>query len=63
MNFEERKKIFQEKIIEISQKYKINIYPTNVVLPNGEVMPSIKMADNEPVKVVTTKTNEDTTKK
>lgn len=45
MNFEERKKLFQEELTKILKKYQVGVYPTNVVTPEGEVMPSIKMVD------------------
>ena len=44
MTFEETQKLFQEELEAIMKKYEIDIYPANVVMPSGEVMPMIKMA-------------------
>lgn len=45
VTFEERKNLYQEELIKLRDKYGIDIYPANVVMPSGEVMPMIKMAD------------------
>jgi hypothetical protein len=67
MNFEERKNLFQEELTNIMNKYDIDIYPANVVMPSGEVMPMIKMGDTKKETTkeeeLTTKEDGDTTKK
>ena len=45
MTFEENKQLFQDELEVIMGKYGIEIYPANVVMPSGEVMPMIKMAE------------------
>ena len=39
--FEERKALYEEELIKLGQKYQIDIYPANIVMQNGEVMPMI----------------------
>lgn len=50
VTFEERKNLYQEELLKLGGKYGIDIYPANVVMPSGEVMPMIKMADLKEVK-------------
>lgn len=45
MKFDERKKLFQDELTNICQKYETDIYCANVVIPNGEVIPMLKMQD------------------
>ena len=37
------KEQFEKELIELQNKYWVNLYAANVVLPNGEVMPMIKI--------------------
>ncbi len=50
MKFEERKELFQKDLIALMATHKVDVYPANVVMQSGEVMPMIKMADTEEVK-------------
>lgn len=45
LKFEERKSKFEKDLMALSKKYSIDLYAANVVLPGGEVMPMIKLAD------------------
>lgn len=45
LKFEERKRKFENDLGKIVAKYNIDLYAANVMLPNGEVMPMIKLAD------------------
>ena len=47
MNFEERKEKFQKELLELVDKYGIDIYAINAVMPNGEVLPVVKMSDTK----------------
>lgn len=49
MNFEERKEKFQKELLELVEKYDIDIYAINAVMPSGEVMPVVKMSDTKEV--------------
>jgi len=62
MTFEERKKEFQSGLEELCNRCKIDLYCANVVMPNGEVMPLMKMANTVKEEVIQNK-DEDTTKK
>jgi len=67
MSPEERKDLFQKELAELMSKHSIDIYPANVVMPSGEVMPMIKMADTQEDELMATneapKEDEDKTKK
>jgi hypothetical protein len=43
--FEERKKEYEDKIEQTGEELSVAIYAANVVMPNGEVHPMIKLAD------------------
>ena len=66
MKFEERKDVFQKDLIELMKLHQVDIYPANVVMPSGEVMPMIKMANTNEEEVTASNEalneDEDTTK-
>lgn len=45
MKFEERKEKFQDELVELTKKYDVELYVANCVMPNGEVLPVLKMND------------------
>lgn len=71
---EKKQELFQNELNDLMKKYSVNIYSANVVMPNGEVLPMIKIRETgagEEVKADEDKTitkevnkkDEDTTKK
>lgn len=53
------KEQFEKELIELQNKYWVNLYAANCVLPNGEVMPLIKIHQDK----VDEQKDEDTNKK
>ncbi len=45
MNFQERKTELEKELTDLITKYEIDIYAANVMMPNGEVIPALKMVD------------------
>jgi len=45
MKFEERKEELEKELIDSMAKFEIEIYAANVCMPNGEVLPVLKMVD------------------
>lgn len=43
--FEERKSGYEEALEKIGEEFGISLYAANVVMPNGEVLPMVKMVD------------------
>ena len=48
MTFEERKEKLQKDLEETCNELELNIYAANAVLPNGEVIPIMKVKDMKP---------------
>lgn len=43
--FEARKKSFEEELEALGDKYDIALFAANIVFPNGEVNPVVKLTD------------------
>ena len=54
-NFEKRKDAYQKELEQLQEKLQISLYAANVVFPNGEVFPVIKMTDLRPDEVTKAK--------
>jgi hypothetical protein len=47
MNFEKRSNDFQDDLEKLQKKHKLQLYPAQVVLQNGEIALLIKLRDAE----------------
>lgn len=45
--FEERRGMLEERLLKMQEELKISLYAANIMMPNGEIQPMIKMADTE----------------